>query len=63
MDAFDADVLIYAAAPDHPLGRRVHALFPREAPTTDRFITNNASGFPTGISEIEVTSPSELPGP
>lgn len=23
MDAFDADVLIYAAAPDHPLGRRV----------------------------------------
>lgn len=26
MDAFDADVLIYAAAPDHPLGRRVAAL-------------------------------------
>jgi predicted nucleic acid-binding protein len=26
MDAFDADVLIYAAAPDHPLGRRVLAL-------------------------------------
>ena len=23
MDAFDADVLIYAAAPEHPLGRRV----------------------------------------
>jgi predicted nucleic acid-binding protein len=23
MDAFDADALIYAAAPDHPLGRRV----------------------------------------
>lgn len=23
MDAFDADVLIYAAAPGHPLGRRV----------------------------------------
>lgn len=27
MDAFDADVLIYAAAADHPLGRRVRALF------------------------------------
>ncbi len=33
MDAFDADVLIYAAVPDHPLGRRVRALFPAE-PTT-----------------------------
>src|SRR2546423_756372 len=28
MDAFDADVLIYAAVPDHVLGRRVRALFP-----------------------------------
>lgn len=28
MDAFDADVLIYAAVPDHSLGRRVRALFP-----------------------------------
>jgi predicted nucleic acid-binding protein len=26
MDAFDADVLIYAAAPKHPLGMRVAAL-------------------------------------
>jgi predicted nucleic acid-binding protein len=26
MDAFDADVLIYAAVPQHPLGRRVLAL-------------------------------------
>lgn len=33
MDAFDADVLIYAAVPDHPLGHRVRALFP-VAPTT-----------------------------
>lgn len=32
MDAFDADVLIYAAVPDHSLGRRVRALFPN-APT------------------------------
>lgn len=30
MDAFDADVLIYAAIPDHPLGRRVASLFPAE---------------------------------
>lgn len=28
MDAFDADVLIYAAVCDHPLGRRVRVLFP-----------------------------------
>jgi predicted nucleic acid-binding protein len=27
MDAFDADVLIYAAAGNHPLGRRVRLLF------------------------------------
>jgi len=27
MDTFDADVLIFAAAPEHPLGRRVVALF------------------------------------
>jgi predicted nucleic acid-binding protein len=27
MDAFDADVLIYAAAGNHPLGRRVRMLF------------------------------------
>src|SRR5580692_2783388 len=29
MDAFDADVIIYAAAADHPLGRRVAGLFRR----------------------------------
>ncbi|CAN5485723.1 hypothetical protein BH24ACT5_BH24ACT5_02940 [soil metagenome] len=34
MDAFDADVLIYAAAVDHPLGRRVRALFPVEPLTS-----------------------------
>jgi predicted nucleic acid-binding protein len=27
MDSFDADALIYAAVPGHPLGRRVAALF------------------------------------
>jgi hypothetical protein len=30
MDAFDADVLIYAGAAGHPLGKRVRALFPVE---------------------------------
>ncbi len=30
MDAFDADVLIYAAVAGHDLGRRVRALFPVE---------------------------------
>jgi predicted nucleic acid-binding protein len=34
MDAFDADVLIYAAVPDHPLGQRVAALFRSVAPST-----------------------------
>jgi len=29
MDAFDADVLIYAAVAGHELGRRVRALFPQ----------------------------------
>jgi predicted nucleic acid-binding protein len=32
MDAFDADVLIYAAAPGHPLGASVLALFPEDSP-------------------------------
>jgi predicted nucleic acid-binding protein len=31
LDAFDADVLIYAAIPGHPLGSRVAALFPAKA--------------------------------
>ncbi len=30
MDAFDADVLIYAAVADHPLGQRIRALFAPE---------------------------------
>jgi predicted nucleic acid-binding protein len=34
MDAFDADVLIYAAVAGHPLGSPVLALFPDE-PTAD----------------------------
>jgi predicted nucleic acid-binding protein len=34
MNAFDADVLIYAAVTDHALGRRVRALFPEEPVTS-----------------------------
>lgn len=34
MDAFGADVVIYAAVPDHPLGRRVRALFPVDVATS-----------------------------
>jgi predicted nucleic acid-binding protein len=30
MDAFDADVLVYAAVAGHQLGRRVRSLFPAE---------------------------------
>ena len=44
VDAFDADVLIYAAVPDHHLGRRVRALFPVEATTT--------SGAVAGIGSV-----------
>ena len=35
MDAFDADVLIYAAFRAHPLGRKVAALFPPAAVEED----------------------------
>jgi predicted nucleic acid-binding protein len=34
MDAFDADALIFAAVPGHPLGKRVAALFRSAAPGT-----------------------------
>lgn len=138
MDAFDADVLIYAAVVGHPLGRRVRALFSDDAiastggiagvgsvlllpellstplrdgderdvdalmallgrldlrpvdeatarlATTlgaayglraadavhlatavsmgaDRFITNNSNDFSTGIAEIDITYPADLP--
>jgi predicted nucleic acid-binding protein len=34
MDAFDADALIYAAVPGHPLGERIIALFRTPGPGT-----------------------------
>lgn len=43
MDAFDADVLIYATVPDHPLGRRVRALFPADATATSGAIAGVGS--------------------
>ena len=43
MDAFDADVLIYAAVPGHALGRRVRALFPAEATTTTGAVAGTGS--------------------
>ncbi len=44
MDAFDADVLIYAAVRDHQLGRRVRAMFPVESTVT--------SGAVAGIGSV-----------
>ncbi len=44
MDAFDADVLIYATVPGHPLGRRVLALFPEEPP--------DSADPPSGIGSV-----------
>jgi predicted nucleic acid-binding protein len=44
MDAFDADVLIYAAAPDHELGAPVRALFPIDAP--------QGAGVTAGIGSV-----------
>lgn len=44
MDAFDADALIYAAVPDHPLGRRVAALFPVEPV--------RSAGSPVGVGSL-----------
>jgi predicted nucleic acid-binding protein len=35
MDAFDADVLIYAALPDDRLGGRIAALFPQHLPAAN----------------------------
>lgn len=41
MDAFDADVLIYAAEPGHPLGRRVARLF-----------AASTAGAPVGLGSV-----------
>jgi predicted nucleic acid-binding protein len=44
MDGFDADVLIYASVPGHPLGRRVRALFPDASP--------DVSGVTAGVGSV-----------
>lgn len=41
LTAFDADVLIYAATIDHPLGRKVRPL-----------LTDNAPGLPAGVGSV-----------
>lgn len=43
MDAFDAEVLIYAAVAGHPLGKRVRALFPTEATATTGEVAGTGS--------------------
>ncbi len=43
MDAFDADVLIYACVAGHPLGRRVRALFPSEPTATAGAVAGTGS--------------------
>jgi predicted nucleic acid-binding protein len=43
VDAFDADVLIYAAEPGHPLGRDVAALFAA---------TSATGSFPVGVGSV-----------
>lgn len=43
MDAFDADVLIYAAVDDHPLGRRVRMLFPTDPTTSTGAVAGTGS--------------------
>lgn len=43
MDAFDADVLIYAIVAGHPLGRRVRALFHEEPVTSSGAIAGVGS--------------------
>jgi predicted nucleic acid-binding protein len=44
VDAFDADVLIYAAEPGHPLGRRVLPLLGGDAPP--------AEAVPVGVGSV-----------
>ena len=43
VDAFDADVLIYAAVPGHTLGNRVRQLFPADAPSSSGAIAGIGS--------------------
>lgn len=49
MDAFDADVLIYASIPGHPLGRRVRTIF--AAAETGDGNENDAAEF-VGVGSV-----------
>jgi predicted nucleic acid-binding protein len=50
VDAFDADVLIYAAVPQHPLGRRIAALF--RAPPAGRAFARVGLGSVLLLPEV-----------
>ncbi len=70
-DAVDADVLIYAAAPDHELTTAFGATYGLRAADAvhlatavnaeaERFITNNRAAYSKSIAEIAVTYPEDL---
>lgn len=54
MDAFDADVLIYAAAQGHPLGRRVLTLFDDRGPASAGRLAGGAVGVGSVLLITEV---------
>lgn len=62
MDAFDADVLIYAAVPGHerPMPSTLATAVGSGA---ERFVTNNRRDFRRSIEEVEITYPEDLPDP
>ena len=58
--AFDADVLICAAAIEHPLGAPVLDLVREGAAGADRFTTDNRKDFSREIDEIDIVYPDML---
>ncbi len=57
MDAFDADVLIYAAVDGHPLGRRVRALVPAGPGAVDSCRCRNRFGSVASLLPELLTKP------
>lgn len=51
VDAFDADVLIYAAVPGHPLGAPVHTLFRRASAANQRAGVGSVLLYPELLSK------------